>query len=460
MKKCYTLILFSLATFSVTFSQNRFWVGPTGGGGGLWSNTANWSTTSGGAGGASVPNAASFNVIFDQGALVNLDVTGLFLNSIKVTNSSTAIVFTAVSNTITVNSSTIGNEGVVIDAGSKLVDSTSSNQFFQFSFGTGARGEINGNWEFGANPVFNADCYFLAFDGNTVNFNNGSRLTFRAGGGGDGLGTIFVKNGALVLIERNGGATPVATYETNSTIRITGNTNQVTSIGGSPPDIGNVEYDCSGLTIANGSLALVNANIKGFLKIQNTNNRVLTLVNNPAGTPTTTVAGNLEISGNSSVAIANNTLANNLQVNGNFVQSSGTFSIQNNNGAANLTRMLLRGNFIQTGGTFTSTSTAVNNGSNLFMLEMNGTSAQTISASSGSIDNASNQVALRLNNSTGVTLNSTLAVGRMNFVSGNLNTTLTNFLTLNNTGNNAIDISGVSASSYVSGPMNRKTLGT
>lgn len=60
----------------------------------------------------------------------------------------------------------------------------------------------------------------------------------------------------------------------------------------------------------------------------------------------------------------------------------------------------------------------------------------------------------------GVTLNSTLAVGRMNFVSGNLNTTLTNFLTLNNTGNNAIDISGVSASSYVSGPMNRKTLGT
>ena len=42
---------------------NRYWVGGTGN----WSNTARWSETSGGAGGASVPTAAD-NVIFDTGS--------------------------------------------------------------------------------------------------------------------------------------------------------------------------------------------------------------------------------------------------------------------------------------------------------------------------------------------------------------------------------------------------------
>src|SRR4051812_15551605 len=43
------LILFSLNT---AFAANRYWVSISGG---LWNNTANWSTSSGGASGASVP---------------------------------------------------------------------------------------------------------------------------------------------------------------------------------------------------------------------------------------------------------------------------------------------------------------------------------------------------------------------------------------------------------------------
>jgi len=208
------------------------------------------------------------------------------------------------------------------------------------------------------------------------------------------------------------------------------------------------------------NLGLVNANIKGYFKILNTNNKILTLVSNPAGTPTTTIEGNLEISGSSSVAIANNASANNLQVNGNFIQSSGTFSIQNNNATSSTTTFFLKGNFTQTGGTFTSTSTSTSNTSNLFVVEMNGASPQTISSSGGSIDNSTSQVALRLNNSSNVTLNSALAVGRMHFVNGNLVTTNTNLLTIDNTGNNAIDINGVSASSYIQGPIKRKTAST
>ncbi|HRJ29850.1 MAG TPA: hypothetical protein PLV21_06285 [Cyclobacteriaceae bacterium] len=60
MKKGFTLSLFLLLTL-YAYSQNRFWVASSPGN---WNNPANWSTASGGAGGASVPiagNTAIFN---------------------------------------------------------------------------------------------------------------------------------------------------------------------------------------------------------------------------------------------------------------------------------------------------------------------------------------------------------------------------------------------------------------
>lgn len=60
MKKGFTLLLFLSITL-IAYSQNRFWVAA---GPGNWNDPANWSTTSGGAGGASVPvagNTAIFN---------------------------------------------------------------------------------------------------------------------------------------------------------------------------------------------------------------------------------------------------------------------------------------------------------------------------------------------------------------------------------------------------------------
>src|SRR5687767_811017 len=115
MKKCYTLILLCLLS-SVAFSQTaRYWVGPASGAGGNWNNINNWSASSGGASGASVPNASTFDVIFDQNALVNIDVPSFTLNSLKVTNNAIATIFTSVPRTITLNSSTVGNEGLNID---------------------------------------------------------------------------------------------------------------------------------------------------------------------------------------------------------------------------------------------------------------------------------------------------------------------------------------------------------
>jgi hypothetical protein len=52
---------------------DRYWRGGTG----TWntSSTTNWSATSGGSGGASVPTASD-NVIFDQAATYSVTMTG------------------------------------------------------------------------------------------------------------------------------------------------------------------------------------------------------------------------------------------------------------------------------------------------------------------------------------------------------------------------------------------------
>lgn len=66
---------------------DRYWVGGTG----TWdsTNTANWSTSSGGAGGASVPTAAD-NVIFDAGSDAGADFTVTMANTPRVCNDFTA----------------------------------------------------------------------------------------------------------------------------------------------------------------------------------------------------------------------------------------------------------------------------------------------------------------------------------------------------------------------------------
>jgi len=369
--------------------------------------------------------------------------------------------FTSVGNSIEVLSSTVGNEALVIDAGSVLVDSTSGSPDFPFLFDPNARGEINGQWQFGG--VLGGTALFDASSsGNVVNFNNNSQCVFRAGGGGDGLPTtLFFKDGSLMYVNRNGGQVPFANYTTNSLVRINGNTSIATTFSGFPPVVGNVEYDCPGLTVASVNFGLNDGtNIKGYLKVLNTNNTILILINNPSGTPTVTIGGNFEMSGNSRVAVASNLFANNLQVNGNFILSGGIFSIQDLNGTSNTTRVLLKGNYSQTGGIFTTSSNATSNVANLFVLEMNGTTPQTFSSSTGTIDNSSHQVALRINNSNHLTLNSPLAVGRVNFVNGKIISSITNALTISNTANNAIDISGASATSYVEGPLKRLTAST
>lgn len=72
MKKGFILLVLLIGTGVGVFGQNRFWVA---GSPGNWNDPANWSTTSGGAGGASVPGAGN-TPVFDANGLgnCNLDV--------------------------------------------------------------------------------------------------------------------------------------------------------------------------------------------------------------------------------------------------------------------------------------------------------------------------------------------------------------------------------------------------
>jgi hypothetical protein len=465
MKKCYTIALLCLISALTATSQTRYWVGPTDGN---WNNIANWSLSSGGAGGASVPNGLTFNAIFDVNASVNVDIAALTLNSIKVTNSKNVVFFTGVSTDITVNSVSAVTPGLDIDAGSILRDSATANGVvFRMVFGASATGEIDGDFRLGANPATSGSSVLTANTaGSIVNINSGGRVIFGAGGIAQTLLTsdprnIFFNAGSFLVVDRNAGTVPIAEYNTTSTVQIVGNTTSATSLNGNPAVLGNFEYNSPGVTPAALTPFLTNGVvIKGNFRVLNTNNRKLVLVQSPvgAGTVGVNVNGNFEVSGNSVVTIVNNTNRTiNFDIDGNFIQSGGTISLQDNNGAAFPVNFMVGGNFTQTGGNFTVGSTATSASTNLFVLELNGVVNQNVSVSSLTIDNSTNQVALRMNNAAGATLLTQLAVGRMDFVVGKLTTTAANLLTINNTSNAAFVINGVSDNSFVNGPVKRRT---
>ena len=467
MKKCYTIVLLCLFSAIAANAQQRFWVGPAGATGSNWNNTANWSTTSGGAGGASVPNGAGFDAIFDQTRSVIVDLGAITLNSLKVTNSATATLYTSIASDITVLGPAPETPGLDIDAGATLRDSITSLVIFRFLFGNNSRGEIDGTFRLGANPaiVGSPDVRLEATNaGVTANVNSTGRIIFGHGGGAIGnASALNFLAGSFLIMDRNGGFTPVANYDVASTIRIIGNVTATTTFSGSPAVIGNLEYE-SPLNVSSSTIILGfnnNAIIKGNLRMLSTNNERVVLGNSSfgGGPFNLTIQGNMEVASTADVLLTS-TSANReilVTVQGNLTQTGGAISLHDNATANFATTLSVRGNITQTGGTFSANSPVIDGAANHFVLELSGSSNQNLSFSSGTIDNANNQVALRINNAAGATLTAPLSVGRMDFANGKLTTTLTNLLTINNTSNAAFTINNVSDNSFVNGPVKRKT---
>lgn len=162
MKKGFTLSILVLLTIA-GLAQNRFWVAAAAGN---WNDPANWSTTNGGAGGASVPGAGN-TAIFNANGLGNcsLDISptvdGITVNGYTgVIDLSGNILTTTGTNTFT--SGTIINSGGAASIALNTAGSSTFNgtQFDADLTGTSGRLFFNGS-------IFNGSVTLTKSDNNT-----------------------------------------------------------------------------------------------------------------------------------------------------------------------------------------------------------------------------------------------------------------------------------------------------
>jgi hypothetical protein len=476
MKKFYfyALVIACFFVSATIQAQDRYWIRAADNPGN-WNDNSNWSTTPGGGGGASVPNSGA-NAFFPNGGTVNVDVASITLGRLTASGGTTRLIANAAT-TITVQSSTLNNEGLRIESGATLECRTTANVPFSITFANGADGVVNGTWEFtGLNATGTNGATFTvpgtSGTGTTLNINgtvifrNFSRIP--SPGAALGSEYIFFNNGSVFELARNGGGTPQATWAAGSTILVTGATTTAPSINvGTSNNIGNLTWNCPGMSPPAGSfeLSLNGLNIQGNLSILNTNGEALTLLSGATPTVEVTVGGDLVISGNSLVYIGeDDDKSYRLNVNGNYVQTGGQFMMQYaDNVGANTTELHVRGNFNHTDGTFGLASSAVDNVNELFVVELDGTAAQTV-ISTGTYDDPNGMITLRLNNANGASLGSPVTFGKISWNSANkgiLTTTTTNVLTISNTDATAANVvNAPAANGYVSGPVRRLTAST
>ncbi|MFT3824991.1 MAG: T9SS type A sorting domain-containing protein [Chitinophagaceae bacterium] len=483
MKKFYLAVACLLSCTAASFAQtNRYWIGTNGN----WNDVNNWSATAGGSGGATVPNSTSFNAVFDKNAVVNVDIASFSLNrlSVGVTTTSAVRLYTSGNVVITLTSTSTSSRALEIATGSTLTDSAGvGNAAFQVVFANAAKGVINGTWAFSGVPGATSDpsddgfAYFsmpgttgqgndLQVNG-TISLNSDYTATPESP---NGSGYITFNSGSFYILNCDGGGTPSANWNAASTVSVTGVETIVPVMNNSVGNtalVGNLIYNCAGMSADAQWNLPQDFLVQGNMSVLNTNNKVLSLaLNSGLSDPIDyIVSGNLNISGSSALTFVNASpdVPYTLQVNGNFNLSGGIFSLRDYNGLGtptNTVALKIKGNINHTGGTFTSNHPATSTANELYVVEMNGTSAQTITSSSA-IDNAGHAVTLRINNSAGVTLTSPVTVGKISWNStnkGNLNTTLINYLTINNPSNtdNTV-VNGVSNAGYVSGPVARVT---
>lgn len=233
----YVVALVLVFSSQLSFGQ-RFWVA---GGPSNWNNTANWSTTSGGAGGASVPSPADA-VTFNANGLGNCtldvaaNVAGITVNGYTGTIDLNGFNLTT-TGTNTFTTGTINNGG----AGAAVtLNTTGTSTFSGTTFGANVNGStgrifFNGSVFNGSVTVTKtANNLDTSTGGNTfsgsVTLTNGSTNGFRMGGTNP---DIF--NGTLALVSGNSGALEVAyssaANQLNNNVTATYNATGLISVG-------------------------------------------------------------------------------------------------------------------------------------------------------------------------------------------------------------------------------------
>ncbi len=136
----------------------------------------------------------------------------------------------------------------------------------------------------------------------------------------------------------------------------------------------------------------------------------------------------------------------NIIVNGNFIQNAGTFNVAS---GADISTLKIKGNITQTAGAQITTSTT-----GFPIIELNGTVSQNI-LMQGTITNA---VGFKMNNAAGAVLLAPLSLPyNLNLANGNITTTSTNLLTLQNGTTVTVDTT-IANKSFINGPLRKENL--
>lgn len=158
-------LVLMVAFLSETYGANRFWVSSIAGN---WNNAANWSTTSGGAGGASVPGASDI-AIFDGNGLGNCSITtNLSVQGITISAGYTGIIDQQTGVTISIGTGGYNQASGTFTGGNSTIDLNSGT----FTLSGGTFNSTTGTLFIGSN--FALDVTLLTISAGTFNANSGT----------------------------------------------------------------------------------------------------------------------------------------------------------------------------------------------------------------------------------------------------------------------------------------------
>ncbi len=390
-----------------SFSASRYWVASSSSN---WNNTANWSTSSGGSGGASVPGSSDY-VYFNSARNGNcsidatVSIDGMDIGGYTGTITNTSYAFTISSNNyLTQSSGTFdgGSSAITVDSRLSITGGT-------FTCGTGTV-DINGTGLYITGGTFVSTSGTLYLSGHfshqtagTFTHNSGTvcfdgtgtspiyminnletfyNVTVSRTGGGwlymystnDKMlvngnlnltyGSVYSWNGGQnKIIEVLGDVTVASTFtsaQPEITLKFSGTANQYLNLTGATSAYdGKIEIDKSSGSVYLSSDLVMNGTSQSLTFVSGTLNLNGYTITNTTGT--TYCSGTFSLAGSGTLnnygwyqssGAANFTItgASNFAINGNFTIGTGSFS------AGTATTFDVNGTFTLTGGTFTSTS--------------------------------------------------------------------------------------------------------
>jgi hypothetical protein len=478
MRKFYSLITM-LMIVTIASSQNTYtWNNASGGD---YQLETNWTPAR-----SAGIIAASDILLFNLGSSYTVNnIPSQTVGRINVSAGTVSFAGAALATSLQINNNSGGADLIVAD-GASFIQIASLETIV---LGNAATGDISGTYSISTGATYNAN----GTNTNAVTTVSGTGIIDNQGTLTSGaVARLAMTSGSRYIHAQNSGTIPLADWNANSTIEITGVTTTIP--GNFVQPYGNFTWNSS-LQTATFSFAALN-NIIGDFSVQNTGTGAITL-KNAGGDHTTNIGGDFNLSGGTvNINSTNNTQF--INVLGDVTISGGLLT--RSSGNANFNFSGITQTFTKTGGAISNTvnftinsgatvdfGTSILDGSNgTFTLASGGkiitanpdgirsagafgavqvTGTRTYNsgadyefrgATTGTFTTSTNpQVRnFTVNNTTGnVTLSQPMIVnGVLTLTDGELNTSLTNLLNLAD----GATVAGVSNASFINGPI-RKT---